>query len=73
MSITVDGHAVVMSLSVRTEPGEGWTGEEYFGEFRDMESLSAAINERIAAGIPVGWELRVDFQDDMVLCPDPLA
>ena len=72
--ITENGYPVVMSLSLRTKPNGGlWTGEEFFGEYRDMESLSAAINKLASREIRLGWEIHVDFQDDLAYCQDPLA
>lgn len=63
--IVVNGVNVVMSLELVTEPGEGWIGSQYLGEaYRTTEELNKAINNAIAEGIPVGWMLKVDFQDD---------
>lgn len=51
---------VVLSLSLVTEPGEGWKGERFIGTFESIEELNKAIN---AVEIPLYWELKVDIQD----------
>lgn len=67
--IRVNGYPVVMSLSIVTEPGEGWKGSTFIGEYRCTKDLNAAIAEH-KDRVPVGWMLEVDFQDDI---EDPLS
>lgn len=62
--ITCNGYPVVMSLELRTEPGEGWVGSRFLGEYTCMKSLSEAINKH-REDVPIGWMLVVDFQDEV--------
>lgn len=62
--ITCNGHPVIMSLELRTEPGEGWIGSEPLGEYTCMKALSEAIHKH-REHVPIGWMLVVDFQDEV--------
>lgn len=62
--IRVNGYPVVMSLMLVTEPGEGWKGSTFIGEYRSTSELNAAIAEH-KDKVPIGWMLEVDFQDDV--------
>jgi len=62
--IRVNGYPVVMSLMMVTEPGEGWKGSTFIGEYRCTKDLNAAIAEH-KDNVPIGWMLEVDFQDDI--------
>lgn len=57
---TFDGQPVEFGLSLVTEPGEGWKGQRFIGEYRTVEELSKAIN---AVEVPVYWQLQIDIRD----------
>lgn len=60
-SIVVNGVPCVMSLSLVTEPGEGWRGERFIGgPYESMAELNEAINRTV---VPEYWQLKVEFQD----------
>lgn len=62
----VDGYPVVFSVELVTEPGEGWKGSRFIGgPFRTLDEVNCCINEH-REKVPVGWMLKVDFQDDLL-------
>lgn len=63
-SIVVNGVPVVMSLSIVTEPGEGWKGSRLLATCNSMQELTDAINDALNEGVPDFWQLEVDFQDE---------
>lgn len=58
-----NGVEVVFTLSVVTEPGEGWRGSRYIGSYDNLTNLNNAIN---STEVPLYWELQVDLNDKHV-------
>lgn len=60
--ITCNGHPVVMSLSLVTEPWRGWKGREFIGTYYSMKELNDAINK---LEVPLYWMIEIEFEDEI--------
>jgi len=58
--ITCNGHPVIFSLRVVTEPGEGWKGSRFIGSYDNLKDLNRAI---AMTDVPLYWVLEIDFED----------
>lgn len=60
--MVLNGHAVVLSVHYVTEPGEGWKGSRFVGEYANLEELNKALPD-IIQDKPDYWNIEINFQD----------
>lgn len=61
--LELNGHPVVFTLWLVTEPGEGWKGSEYIGSYETLDELNKAINSTEKRDY---WEFKVDLHDKVI-------
>lgn len=58
----VDGHPVVIGVQYVTEPGEGWKGTQFVGQYFTIQELNKALPD-IIRNKPDFWNIDIDFYD----------
>lgn len=59
--LRLNGHKVGFTLSIVTEPGEGWKGEQFIGHYDSLKLLNRALNE---LNVPEYWQIKIDLNGD---------